>query len=476
MTPRAVLYARVSTPRQGGAEHFSLPVQHDLFVQRCADRGYDPAGEYVDTETGKSTTRDGYQRLLADARAHAFDVIVVRALDRLGRDANELGLRLSELGTLGVRIDAINTLVPENAEPSIKGLLRDIEKFIAQQESDNIAARVRTTMAASARAGIWQGGPAPYGYAFQHDERGKPHLVVDPLRAEVVRSIFAAYVQDGRSLLQIARDLNLRDIPSARGKAWSANTVLLVLARRLYTGTGNWSNVEVHAPAIIESSDFDKARSRAAVKRTLPAGRTQISAYLLSGIIYCGRCGGRMIGHRATPKGTVWRGYVCANHRKNGTCELNYCRAERLEAQVLDDVAEWLGDARRRVDRAHDEAARIEAALAQADARLAAFPDRLTRLYDRMDRGIFATEEQFRAQARALADEQHAAEAQRDALADDLERARLSIAHVQTIPVTMTFLEVFHGLGLQQQKAWLQQLLARVECVRGEPPRVTIRT
>src|SRR4051812_31505678 len=45
--------------------------------------------EYVDVLTGKTPNREGYQRLLSDARAGKFSHVIVERADRFGRDDTE---------------------------------------------------------------------------------------------------------------------------------------------------------------------------------------------------------------------------------------------------------------------------------------------------------------------------------------------------------------------------------------------------
>jgi DNA invertase Pin-like site-specific DNA recombinase len=76
---RAVLYARVST----GDQH---PETQLLDLRQMAkQRGYEIVQEYVDTISGSKAKRPSLDRLLADARRHRFDVVLVAAFDRMAR-------------------------------------------------------------------------------------------------------------------------------------------------------------------------------------------------------------------------------------------------------------------------------------------------------------------------------------------------------------------------------------------------------
>jgi DNA invertase Pin-like site-specific DNA recombinase len=68
---RAILYMRVSTIDQ----HPETQI-YDL-RQMAAQRGYQIEREYTDIISGAKAKRPGLDQLLADARKHRFDVVLV---------------------------------------------------------------------------------------------------------------------------------------------------------------------------------------------------------------------------------------------------------------------------------------------------------------------------------------------------------------------------------------------------------------
>ena len=80
MKKRAVIYARVSTADQH-------PEAQLLDLREFAgQRGLEIIHEYVDTISGTKSKRPGLDKLLADARRHRFDVVIVAAFDRIARN------------------------------------------------------------------------------------------------------------------------------------------------------------------------------------------------------------------------------------------------------------------------------------------------------------------------------------------------------------------------------------------------------
>ena len=85
---RAVIYARYSTDLQRDA---SIEDQARLCRARIEHEGWVLTKTYSDrAQSGSSTLRADYQRMLHDARSGAFDVVVAEALDRLSRDQEDV--------------------------------------------------------------------------------------------------------------------------------------------------------------------------------------------------------------------------------------------------------------------------------------------------------------------------------------------------------------------------------------------------
>src|SRR4051812_35985406 len=85
---RAVIYARYSSDLQRAA---SIEDQLRLCRERIAREGWHLVATYTDRAlSGADRLRPGYQKLMEDARAEQFDVVVAEALDRLSRDQEDV--------------------------------------------------------------------------------------------------------------------------------------------------------------------------------------------------------------------------------------------------------------------------------------------------------------------------------------------------------------------------------------------------
>ena len=99
---RAVIYARYSSDQQREA---SIEDQIRVCERRIEREGWTLLHSYNDRAlSGASRLRPGYQRLLEDARAGEFDVVVSEALDRLSRDQEDVAALYKHLSFAGVKL------------------------------------------------------------------------------------------------------------------------------------------------------------------------------------------------------------------------------------------------------------------------------------------------------------------------------------------------------------------------------------
>ncbi|MCG3134756.1 MAG: hypothetical protein HMLKMBBP_02117 [Planctomycetes bacterium] len=180
-TTRAIALLRCSTDRQ------DLDHQRDA-VSRWAERQEGLRSLEFREEaatSGGAADRPVLDRLLRDARRGEFDLLVVAALDRLGRDAVRLVTALDELHGAGVRVVSLREGI-DFAGP-VGRALAALLGAVAEIERAAIRERVRSGLRAARARGAVLGRPALRWRAEEIAE---------------VRSLLAA----GRSIRGIARD------------------------------------------------------------------------------------------------------------------------------------------------------------------------------------------------------------------------------------------------------------------------------
>jgi len=135
---RAALYCRVST----GDQH--LETQLLDLRELAKQRGFEIVGEYTDVISGAKSKRPGLERLMADARRRRFDILLVAAFDRIGRNVRHFLEVLDELHRLGVEFISSR----ENIDTSgpLGRAMVVIVGAIAELERSLIVERVRAGM------------------------------------------------------------------------------------------------------------------------------------------------------------------------------------------------------------------------------------------------------------------------------------------------------------------------------------------
>jgi DNA invertase Pin-like site-specific DNA recombinase len=177
----AAIYARVSTTDQ----HNEIQVQELTgYVER---RGWKLGGVYQDQISGAKGKRPGVDALMADARLHKFDVVLVWKLDRFGRSVIDLVGKLRELDSCGVRFIAASQGLDTDATNPTARLLMHILASVAEFERSLIQDRVSAGLKHAKANG---------------QTIGRPRRIFDRQKALDMR-------EQGMSLPRIARELGI---------------------------------------------------------------------------------------------------------------------------------------------------------------------------------------------------------------------------------------------------------------------------
>jgi site-specific DNA recombinase len=112
-TKRAVGYIRVSDPKQTGERHSSLETQEASYLNYCKQNQLSPVATFTDVVSGRRDDRKEYQRMVEFVMQGGADVIVVKFLDRFGRNPKEILRRYWELQDHGISVIATDEDIRE---------------------------------------------------------------------------------------------------------------------------------------------------------------------------------------------------------------------------------------------------------------------------------------------------------------------------------------------------------------------------
>jgi DNA invertase Pin-like site-specific DNA recombinase len=154
MTKRAAIYVRVSTDKQ------TVENQLGELRQIAERRGWEIVEEYHDAGiSGAKGRKDrpGLDRMLKDAQRRRFDVVMVWAIDRLGRSLIDLLGTIQTLDACGVDLyldqQAIDTTTPAGK------LMFQVTGAFAEFERSIIRQRVNAGLKRAVEAGKQLGRP-----------------------------------------------------------------------------------------------------------------------------------------------------------------------------------------------------------------------------------------------------------------------------------------------------------------------------
>ena len=233
-TRRAVLYLRVSDPRQ--VETYSLDTQETACREFCERQGWDIVGVFREEgESAKTADRTELKRLLAwcGGRKRKADYVVVYRLSRSARDVGDYHALKAWFARRGM---AIRTVMETGIDDSPQGrLLENMLAAINQFENEVRAEQSVSGMRHAAQLGRWV-WLAPVGYANVRTVSGVKTLEPDPAKAPLVRRAFEL-AASGISVPQIIRRMHARGLASRTGRPLAQSYVRKnVLRNPIYCG------------------------------------------------------------------------------------------------------------------------------------------------------------------------------------------------------------------------------------------------
>lgn len=386
---RAAVCARVSTSTQ--VKGTSLETQVDECAAYAASRGWQVVGTYVDGGvSGKHASRPGLDRLMADCRAGLVDAVIVSKHDRFGRSFRHTVTLIGELGDLGVEFVSLAEHIDDTPAGRFQ---RNMLLSVAEFERERILERTVAGMDATARAGRWPVGTAPFGWRVVKDPAGHPSVEVHPGESKVWERVVTCLLERRLSTLETARDLNEAGMRRRGGKPWSAYAVWRMV-RDTACLSGTWTYrrsdhrqrrnplgepIEIAVPPLLTPERHEALR--ATVEARSWSRKQTRHDWLLSGLI-------------ASPHGRAMWGKVSARGVRNYTCPANIaadgggggncgCRpvhADDLEAAVWGAVRQALATPELLVALAEHQASAVEHASDSQAEDLAALDRRISRL------------------------------------------------------------------------------------------------
>lgn len=347
--------------------------------------------------SARNTDRPQFQQMLRAIKTNKPDFIVCYRLDRISRNVSDFSTLIENLNEHNISFVCVKEEF-DTSKPMGKAMMY-IASVFAQLERETIAERVRDNMLMLARMGHWLGGTTPTGFTSEKvqeiiiDNKVKTSYKLKDNVDElvVIDTIFQKFLEV-HSISGVSKYLIKQNIKSRSGKYYSllgikeilqnpvyciadidalnyfiennadvcfsekdcSNTLgLLVYNKRNYT--------KKHAPR--QSMDkwvvaIGKHKGRILgekwiavqniIKSNIPTGEKPTKMHndysLLSGLIYCEKCGSRMFAKPRKGRCSDYNlyDYICNNKLRGG---VELCNCQNINGQQADDmVYEYLID------------------------------------------------------------------------------------------------------------------------------------
>lgn len=368
---KAAIYCRLSEEDRNKQfetdDSNSIQNQKAMLLQYAMEQGWEVYNLYSDDDyTGSDRRRPEFNRLLEDAKAHRFDIVLCKTQSRFTRELELVEKYIHGLFPIwGIRFVSI----VDNADTANKGnkKSRQINGLVNEWYLEDMSENIRSVLTNRRQNGFHIGAFALYGYKKDPDQKG--HLLIDEEAAAVVREVFTLFSQ-GYGKTAIARMLNDRGIPNPteykrlhglryqqpkrkNSTLWKYFAISDMLTNEIYIGNmvqgkygsisyktkqnkprpkSEWYRVEGTHEPIIDRSLWNRVQSMIA-ERAKPFDCGTVGLFARKA--KCANCGYTM---RSTKN--HGRHYLqCSNrHVAKDACIGSFISVEKLERMVIDEL------------------------------------------------------------------------------------------------------------------------------------------
>lgn len=342
----AAAYIRVSTDDQVEYSPASQLVKIREYAKR---NGYILPDEYVYMDEGISgrhtAKRAAFNRMIGTAKQKPkpFDAILLWKFSRFARNREDSIVYKSMLRKqCGIDVISISENVGDD---KMSVLIEALIEAMDEYYSINLSEEVKRGMTEKVSRGEAVSVPS-FGYQIKDGQ-----YIPDPDTADVVRSIFADYV-NGKGMRTIALEVNDRGFRTRRGNLFENRTIKYILQNPVYIGKIRWTptgradhrkgNTDTlivegtHQP-LIDSELWDKAQEKINMTSRTKYMRSSDpkEPFMLQGLVRCSACGATLC--RAV--GTSLQCYAYAHGKCKTSHSITINRINDLIISALEDAA-----------------------------------------------------------------------------------------------------------------------------------------
>ena len=292
--------------------------------------------------------------MIADSSKGLFEIVLVWAFSRFSRDQYESAVYKHQLKKNYVKVLSATENIPDGA---MGDLMEKLVEAMDQYNAEEIKAKTSRGRIGVALKGKHVGGRPLLGYNVNPDKT----YYINEYDAETVRIAFDWYAS-GKSYSQIIDELNRQGRKTGAGKSFGKNSLHELLTNERYIGIYTYNKIpntdgprnshasrpndeiikiENSIPPIISKECWDKVQRRIVTNKHAPAAHKAKIDYLLSGKLFCGECGGAMVG-QSSGNHIKYGYYECSTKKRLRTCKKSNVKKELIERAVIDFTQQYI--------------------------------------------------------------------------------------------------------------------------------------
>lgn len=335
---RCVIYARYSSEKQ---TEQSIDGQLRVCYEYAQRNDLIVVKEYIDRAmTGTNDLRRDFQKMLSDSeKTKGWDICLVYALDRFGRNAVEQGINKYRLQKTGKIVISATQRTSRNIDGSqnLDGIiLENVYIGMAEYYSAELSQKIRRGFEVSRSKGNFTGGQVIFGYKSVGTKATGYKIVPDENTVDIVRKIFEDYI-NGKEVVEILDELRARGVLH-NGHTFKRSTLYDLLKNEKYIGkTTIKGQVYNIYPRIIPQDVFDIAKQK--IEQNKYGKHVNDDIYLLRFKVTCGYCGRPVSSESGTSRnGKTIRYYKCIGRKVFRDCDNIPIKKHLFENMVINTI------------------------------------------------------------------------------------------------------------------------------------------